>query len=110
MRIAATLTTTPSCGAAGSTNWVGTTTSRPTPGSQGSTPGIREQHFLVAHVEAAGNIGQRIVLADGGLLHVAHDVAAFRRQLEAVRWRSASAAPVRAEAPVAAAAAAGAPA
>ena len=40
MRIAATFTTTPSCGAAGSMNCVGTTTSRPTPGSQGSTPGF----------------------------------------------------------------------
>src|SRR5579871_1342098 len=40
MRIAATFTTTPSCGAAGSTYCVGTMTSRPTPGSQGSTPGF----------------------------------------------------------------------
>ena len=76
MRIAATFTTTPSCGAAGSTNCVGTTTSRPTPGSQGSTPGFAVQDFLVAHIEAPRDVGQRVVLADGGLLHIAHDVAA----------------------------------
>jgi len=40
MRIAATFTTTPSWGAAGNMNCVGTTTSRPAPGSQGSTPGF----------------------------------------------------------------------
>ena len=108
MRIAATLTTTPSCGAAGSTNCVGTTTSRPTPGSHGSTPGIGQQNLLVADIEAARDVRQRVFLADDGPLHVAHDVAVAGIDLESVRGLPASAVPAwRRRLGLAAAAAAG---
>ena len=97
MRIAATFTTTPSWGAAGNTNCVGTTTSRPTPGSHGSTPGFARQHLLVTHVEAPCDVGQRVLLADDGLLHVAHDIAAGHR-LRSGAWRWAWATAARAAA------------
>ena len=37
--------------------------------------GICQQDFLIAHIEAACDVGQRVLLADGGLLHITHDIA-----------------------------------
>jgi hypothetical protein len=42
------------------------------PRQPGIDAGIRQQHFLIAHVEAPCDIGQRVVLADDGLLNIAH--------------------------------------
>jgi hypothetical protein len=53
----------------------------------GIDAGIRRQHFLVAHVEAPRNVGQRVLLADDRLLHIAHDVGCRARPRSgAWRW------------------------
>jgi hypothetical protein len=73
MRIAATFTTT-LAGEPPATRiaWA-RPISLPTPGL-GSTP-TRCNHFLITHVEALRDVGQRVVFADDGLLHI-HDIAA----------------------------------
>ena len=73
MRIAAMLITTPLNGAFGRMNCVGTTISCPSPGSHGSTLGLARRIFLVADVEAARDVGKRVVLAGGDHLYLAHD-------------------------------------
>ena len=38
--------------------------------------GIGRENLLITHIEAPGNVGQSVFLADDGLLYIAHDVVA----------------------------------
>ena len=52
----------PSLGASGSTNCVGRTMVVPSPGSHGSTPGFAPVQLVVADVEAARDVRQRVLV------------------------------------------------
>ena len=82
--MAATLMTTPSRGAFGRMNCVGTTISRALAGQPRIDARVGAHDLFVADVEAARDVGERVFLGGLRLLHHADDVL-VGSELEAMR-------------------------
>ena len=71
--------------ASGSTNCVGSTMRVPSPGSQGSTPGFACHQLVVAEVEAARDVRERVLVMRVRGLQLADDAGGLRVEREQVR-------------------------